>query len=318
MEIVANQEISSLDTNSKKRKSEEPSNGTLTLVVKEGRWQIKDNLTKEAELKVNDANSNPHKKSKKKENLPPTSDNIQSQIETTNGSPHKNTHEHNESDKKRLELEKKLAEYDGFLERIRNIKTQLASRARFVPSNPFRLAILEVAWDRIRTGDTSNYKQTLFQTIDDRPIRGPPEDPDEDYGLRLTKGVNLSPPLVISLKNLDGSKYSATEDIKLSLVNSLSKLPSSVGVCSCAGSPILQFHSEKKPEIKSCVINGELDLSKLQFGCLTGLRGHCHSFCLKVEFITQGSPLEGQILFSPRIDVASKPPFSKKQQQYVI
>ncbi len=49
----------------------------------------------------------------------------------------------------------------------------------------------------------------------------------------------------------------------------------------------------------------------MQIGCCTGQRGHNCSFVLKAEFVTEGSPLFGHVVYSVPIDVGAKGPFAK-------
>jgi len=224
-----------------------------------------------------------------------------------------NTDGRSELEKKKHQLEKELAECDGILERIRNIQKQEAAQTKF-SGHQFGSATLEVAWERMPVGSSAQpfLKQTLFRTLNEKPYKGPPEEPDEDFGLRATKAVYMYPPLVLTLRNLDGSKYTQKEEIKLSLVSANNKSTPTTGVCGCGGAPILFFQQEKKGEVQTLITTGELEFSKLQIGCLTGPRGHSSLFCLKIEFLTPGSPLEGQLLYSPPIEVGAKGPFTKK------
>jgi hypothetical protein len=61
------------------------------------------------------------------------------------------------------------------------------------------------------------------------------------------------------------------------------------------------------------VEDGQLECGKMQFGCLTGSRGHNGTFCLRFKFDSEGSPLCGKVVYSPAFEVYAKPPFQKKK-----
>eukprot|EP01116_Phalansterium_solitarium_P002000 TRINITY_DN1185_c0_g1_i2.p1 TRINITY_DN1185_c0_g1~~TRINITY_DN1185_c0_g1_i2.p1 ORF type:complete len:323 (+),score=47.62 TRINITY_DN1185_c0_g1_i2:119-1087(+) len=171
-----------------------------------------------------------------------------------------------------------------------------------------------VAWDRSVTAKS----QTLFPVWGDkdnqRATKGVPE--VADYTLRATKGVNMHPYPFVRWTDEDGSKYAEEEEIKLSIVSASTKLPPPVGACGCgtrqprlSDSRPCQLYTRDGQTLCRAQ-DGLLTLRKLRIGCCTGSRGHGCLFCIRAEFVREGSPLKGIVVFSSPIQVGAKGPFA--------
>lgn len=178
----------------------------------------------------------------------------------------------------------------------------------------------DIAWDKLVEA-----KQTLFpvwgEGEDRKPKKGKPM---MAYTLRATKGVNMHPCPILTIKNDDGTAYRDEEVVAVTVVSAEDKLPSPPGSCSCGGVPMVReskpghqllFNKYSKAEMLANVRGGTITFQKLQIACCSGARGHGSPFCLKIEFVKDGSPLKGQVVYSVPIDVGAKGPFAKINQQ---
>eukprot|EP01117_Protostelium_nocturnum_P007311 TRINITY_DN2613_c0_g2_i1.p1 TRINITY_DN2613_c0_g2~~TRINITY_DN2613_c0_g2_i1.p1 ORF type:complete len:699 (-),score=220.76 TRINITY_DN2613_c0_g2_i1:41-2137(-) len=177
-------------------------------------------------------------------------------------------------------------------------------------------------WDKLKPS-----KQTLFPIYSDQKeeervaSKGVPN-LSRDFLLRATKGVNMHPSPIIKISSTSGIPYTVDEQITLSLVHAYDHTHPIQGSCNCKGSATL---GESKPfQIThsqgrniATIKSGCIEFTKLQIGCCTGNRGHGAPFSIKVEFITEGSPLQGLSIYSLPIEVGAKGPFSSAKTQKV-
>lgn len=174
------------------------------------------------------------------------------------------------------------------------------------------IATFGIAWHRCQ--DT--LKQTLFPVWDKLAHPGFPME-GVDYSLRATKGVNMFPfPVIRIMHSGVNLPYMVEEQIKVSIVAAHNKQRPEAGSCPCKGPPILQESKQGAFELHNgeiyCKIKeGLLELEKVQFACCSGPRGHGCVFCLKFEFVKEGSILKGKSIYSVPIEVLAKGPFSK-------
>jgi len=133
------------------------------------------------------------------------------------------------------------------------------------------VATVGVAWER-----TLPSKQTLFPVWGDKEDRKPragippPEIQSSGYTLRATKGVNMHPFPSIQIAKVDGTPYTAEEEVRISLVGVDKQAPPQ-GSCTCKGQPILgeskPFQLTKKDSDVRCKFRGGyVELKKLQVG----------------------------------------------------
>jgi len=169
------------------------------------------------------------------------------------------------------------------------------------------IVLFDVAWPLLQDGDS---RQTIYFVEQDKPQKGPPNNPQSVNLLRGTKGIFVYPPFVVQVVDNEGNRITEKERIKVSMVGS-TREALATGNCACNGNPMMSYRSEKLSSFTVTTSTGEFELNKFQLGCLTGRRGHMEHIRLKVEFISEGTKLFGKCVYSCPMEIGAKGPFTK-------
>lgn len=111
----------------------------------------------------------------------------------------------------------------------------------------------------------------------------------------------------------DGELFDEDQEVKLTLVDAHTHLPPQPGNCLCQRSPKI---NESKPfQLYKKLIGGTVELQKLQISCISGSKGHNCLFSIAAEFVTEDSPLFGEIVYTLPIQVKCKSLVTKKERK---